>query len=366
MVSLVPVNPEPQGVLGIDEIEKSFLANIERGEQALEAAENDYQRLEVRDAARAAQVVTAVMGRKHLVRRFSVLVQRAERAIAKANPPMPYHERGILGNDIKNGRADKVEAIIPQGTLGNIRAAHAHISDAEFEAIVTTESDEPLTRQFLLERSRLNNKESEISFKHQWDKDAERDKERSRHLEQGTGNNERYTPAHIIQVVRKVVGDIELDPASSATANEIIQAQRYYTVESNGLAQDWTSETLWMNPPYSRGDIDAFVEKLTAEVKRGAVQKALVITHNATETRWCRALLDNCAAFCLLKERVDFSTPGEQGSGTLRGQIVFLLGDTVRSARQGGKADWNWVERFNLAFSELGEVCIPISALKEG
>ena len=187
--------------------------------------------------------------------------------------------------------------------------------------------------------------------------------DRSRHLEQGTGNNERYTPAYIIQAARQVIGDIELDPASSDAANCIIQARRYYTAERDGLAQDWTAESLWMNPPYSRGDIDAFVEKLAAEVKRGAVKRAVVITHNATETRWCRALLDNCAAFCLLKERVDFSTPGEQGAGTLRGQIVFLLGDTVRSVQQEGKADWDWVQRFNLAFSELGEVCIPVAAL---
>ena len=34
----------------VDEIERSFLANIERGEQALQSAENDYQRLEVREA----------------------------------------------------------------------------------------------------------------------------------------------------------------------------------------------------------------------------------------------------------------------------------------------------------------------------
>jgi hypothetical protein len=61
----------------VDEIEQSFLANIERGERALQSAEDDYQRLEVRDA----QVITAVMGRR-LVRGFSVLVQRAERAIA--------------------------------------------------------------------------------------------------------------------------------------------------------------------------------------------------------------------------------------------------------------------------------------------
>ena len=53
----------------VDEIEQSFLANIEWGERALQSAEDDYQRLEVRYVARAAQVITAVTGR---------LVQRAE------------------------------------------------------------------------------------------------------------------------------------------------------------------------------------------------------------------------------------------------------------------------------------------------
>ena len=67
-------------LLTVDEIDQSFLADIERGEWALQSAENDYQRLEVRDAAGAAQVITAVMGQRRLVRRFPVLVQRAERA----------------------------------------------------------------------------------------------------------------------------------------------------------------------------------------------------------------------------------------------------------------------------------------------
>ena len=55
----------PMGLQAVDEIELSFLANIERGEWALQSAEDDHHRLEVRDAARAAQV------------------QRAERAIAQ-------------------------------------------------------------------------------------------------------------------------------------------------------------------------------------------------------------------------------------------------------------------------------------------
>ena len=58
------------GLQTVDEIEWSLLANIERGERALQSAEDDHHRLEVRDAARAAQV------------------QRAERAIAQANQPV--------------------------------------------------------------------------------------------------------------------------------------------------------------------------------------------------------------------------------------------------------------------------------------
>ena len=57
------------GLQTVGEIERSFLANIE-WERALQQAEDDHHRLEVRDAARAAQV------------------QRAERAIAQANQPV--------------------------------------------------------------------------------------------------------------------------------------------------------------------------------------------------------------------------------------------------------------------------------------
>lgn len=147
----------------IDQIEQSFVANIERGEQALEAAENDYQRLEVRDAARAAQVITAALGRRKLVRRFSVLVQRAERAIAQANPPVTPHDKGVMGNDVKNNRESdtlrvfrnqRVESGLTESTIKNMRVAHAHISDDEFEELANADTDEPMTRSQLIELGR--------------------------------------------------------------------------------------------------------------------------------------------------------------------------------------------------------------------
>ena len=157
----------------IDHIEASFVANIERGEQALAAAEDDYQRLEIRDAARAAQVVTAALGRRQLVRRFSVLVQRAERAIAQAHPPMTPSDRGQLANDKKHSKSSELlsraerdrkeleSAGLTSKTLENMRDAHSRLTDEEFEVLAGADTDEPMTRQQLRDLAREKRREEE-------------------------------------------------------------------------------------------------------------------------------------------------------------------------------------------------------------
>jgi len=44
-------------------------------------------------------------------------------------------------------------------------------------------------------------------------------------------------------------GQIELDPASSEYANTLIQAQKYFSWEKNGLNQDWKSKNIYLYPP---------------------------------------------------------------------------------------------------------------------
>jgi len=43
--------------------------------------------------------------------------------------------------------------------------------------------------------------------------------------------------------------EFTLDAAATA---ENTLCERFYTIEDDGLAQDWTGETVWVNPPYSR------------------------------------------------------------------------------------------------------------------
>ena len=66
-------------------------------------------------------------------------------------------------------------------------------------------------------------------------------KDETAHVSHNSGNNEWYTPGPIIEAARKVMGNIDIDPASSAAANETVMAKKYYTEETNGLEQEWKS-----------------------------------------------------------------------------------------------------------------------------
>ena len=47
------------------------------------------------------------------------------------------------------------------------------------------------------------------------------------------------------------MGGIDLDPASCAEANKIVQAKQFYSQRDDGLKQPWFGR-IWLNPPYGR------------------------------------------------------------------------------------------------------------------
>jgi hypothetical protein len=107
-------------------------------------------------------------------------------------------------------------------------------------------------------------------------------------IQQDSGQVEWHTPAVIINAARRVMGGIDLDPASSAAANRRVGASIYFDRAADGLSRPWAGR-VWLNPPFSENS--AFIARLMAEYDAGHVEQACVITFASLDTAWARRLM---------------------------------------------------------------------------
>jgi phage N-6-adenine-methyltransferase len=156
------------------------------------------------------------------------------------------------------------------------------------------------------------------------------------HVSHNSGNNEWYTPKDYAAAVRVVLGEIDLDPASTAQANDVIKAKAYYTVEQNGLAQPWRGR-VFLNPPYAQPAIEHFATKFAISVQAKDVTAGVVLVNNATETDWFGMLSSVATAICFPEGRVRFWSPDRATATPLQGQAVIYAGpDAVAFLRAFG------------------------------
>lgn len=169
------------------------------------------------------------------------LICLIERDIAESNPPIPKkktgrgHKKSVAG-----------DATLSKFKLSHIRKAFKNLSEAQVLRMAddAIESGHIPTREMFLRG---------LEFYDIAPRLAGRD-----------GHAEYYTPPEIIELARKTMGSIDLDPCSNNYAQGYIKAKEFWTKEDNGLKRPWAGN-VWLNPPYIYKEIDKWINKLMRE-----------------------------------------------------------------------------------------------------
>lgn len=178
---------------------------------------------------------------------------------------------------------------------------------------------------------------------------------------QGKRNNEWYTPFRYIESARKVMGDIDLDPASCETANKTVKARRYFSIENDGLKQEWYGR-VWLNPPYGDGNqyqkdrsavgaMRAWVGKLIECYELGFIEQGILCCTLENGAKWFNWLWNYTICFPDHKVRFCGSIPSDRWDekySHFHGTIFVYLGP-----HEG---------RFIAEFSQFGRIAKAIDA----
>jgi ParB family chromosome partitioning protein len=161
-----------------------------------------------------------------------------------------------------------------------------------------------------------------------------------------TGEYEWYTPPKYIELARSVLGEIDLDPASSDKAQETVRAAHYFTAADEGLRCEWNGR-VWLNPPYTQPLIGQFVTKMVEERAAGRITAGIMLTHNYTDTTWFHDAAEIAEAACFTRGRIAFlDADGVAGTTPATGQTFFYFGEDR--------------EVFAAKFVEIGTIWAPL------
>lgn len=158
------------------------------------------------------------------------------------------------------------------------------------------------------------------------------------------------TPSYIIEPSINTLGGIDLDPASDERANSLVKAPRIFTIQDDGLKQNWYGK-VFLNPPGGKtltkprkSNVKAFWNKLQKEFIEGRTTKAIWVGYNLSQLKYLPEVLKY--PVCILYKRIAFLDDNlVQGKSPSHDNFITLIStDPVD----------HYV--FHQEFSPLGEV----------
>ncbi len=164
------------------------------------------------------------------------------------------------------------------------------------------------------------------------------------------------TPGQILDRSRKVLGRIDLDPASDWRFNLRVNAEAYIDQASNGLTSEWPiNMRVFCNPPggktKNRSNTALFWDKLIKYKRDGSLRQAIFLAFSLESLQVTQSSILPMAMFpiCIPKKRIAFETPeGVPGTAPSHSNAIVYVPGTE-----------NKTVEFLEQFRDIGYVMIP-------
>lgn len=124
-----------------------------------------------------------------------------------------------------------------------------------------------------------------------------------------------------IELIRKCMHSIDYDPCSNLVAQKYVKATEFCILDSaanypencyiDGLQQRWFTKdrkNVFVNPPYSRNNVDQFVDKAIHELDSYSAldDQMIMLVNSATDCFWYHKLLARSSATLFIRGRIKF------------------------------------------------------------
>ena len=140
---------------------------------------------------------------------------------------------------------------------------------------------------------------------------------------QFTKDNEYYTPKEFVDRF----GRFDYDPATTKEKADEFGILHYDTIETDGLAQDWTPyKRIWINPPFTRKH--EFLQKAWCTYEQAGNEKYILFPIEFITTARFHNAVSGGKIF-VPNGRINFQSGlGKKGKSPAFGSVVMRLQDT--------------------------------------